>query len=93
MQIPFLFHSFLSGVLALILIPFFPLLSFFCFALLSYVGGFLPFLEARDLLLVFSRCSVQIILHVDGAGVMNLWAKVSAMSYSSAILILPHHSV
>ena len=61
-QIPFLFHSSLSGVL--VLSRFLFSLSFsVCFTQLC--GGFLSFLEIWGLLPAFSRCSVQIVLHVD----------------------------
>lgn len=39
--------------------------SFFPFVLSNYVKGFLPFLEICDLLPVFSRYSVWIVLLVD----------------------------
>ena len=45
---------------------FFSPLPFFPFVLPSYAEGLLPFLEAWGLLSVVSRCSVRILLHVDG---------------------------
>ena len=59
MWVPLLFHNSLSAIS--ILIPF----LFLSFVLPSYVKSFLPFLEVCVLLPAFSKCSVQIVLHVD----------------------------
>ena len=66
-RIPFLFHSSISEVLVPTWFPFFSFsLSFFSpFVLLSYMEGFSPFLEVWGLLPAFSRCFVQIVLHVE----------------------------
>ena len=103
-QIPFLFHSSLSGVLApsqllflfsllfsSLSLPVFSYLYLPLFSLLFYpvMEGFLQFLVFWSFLLIFSSCNVKIIIHIVFFFLMCLWEKVRAMSYSSAILIHP----
>lgn len=73
-----------SSFSLLSLFPFFKI-----FVLSSSVEGLLPFLEVWVLLPAFSEYSVGMILHDDFWGGVYLWEKVSTMSYSSTIFIIP----
>ena len=72
-----------------VLIPF---LSLFFFHSTQLCEGFLAHFEGLRSPAAFSRCSVQMVLHVDFFFfLMCLWEKVSVTSYSSTISILPLH--
>ena len=87
---PFLYHSYISGVLIfswfLFLSLLSPCFSFFPFVLVSYVDGFLPILEVWGLLPAFSICKVKIILHVDFFSFLNMFVRESELH-----VLLLHH--